>query len=453
MTTETLQDAQQQALEELSQEFLLSSQQLKDIAKHFKDEMEHGLQSDDASVPMLPSWITRHPTGQETGEYLGLEVSGSVVRIYLVDLLGQGKIKIRHQTKIHIHDDLKKGPVSQLIDFLAASVDRFVAPFNIHGPPMALGFVISFPLQQTALNRGSVIQWTKDFEISGADRKNLVDLLQTALRKLQTPVVVEAIMNSAVACLLAHSYRSLDTLLACTVSTGTNAAYWEKLSECSKISGTQEEEMIINTEWGSFGDKNPKLLPRTVYDNRLNRESWNAGVHIFEKMVSGLYLGELVRNVIIDFVDRRLLFNGNSSKELNQAYFFETSYMSTIESDSTTQLEETQHILEAVLNLPPTTIEDRRVVKKICELVGQRAAQLIAASMSAVLYKRNALEDNVTLSVEGSIYEHYPNFPNRVNAALREMFGQAVDQINIGSTRDSHGTGAALAAMIARTSK
>lgn len=62
---------------------------------------------------------------------------------------------------------------------------------------MALGFVISFPLQQTALNRGSVIQWTKDFEISGADRKNLVDLLQTALRKLQTPVVVEAIMNSA----------------------------------------------------------------------------------------------------------------------------------------------------------------------------------------------------------------------------------------------------------------
>lgn len=175
-------------------------------------------------------------------------------------------------------------------------------------------------------------------------------------------------------------------------------AYWEKLSECSKISGTQEEEMIINTEWGSFGDKNPKLLPRTVYDNRLNRESWNAGVHIFEKMVSGLYLGELVRNVIIDFVDRRLLFNGNSSKELNQAYFFETSYMSTIESDSTTQLEETQHILEAVLNLPPTTIEDRRVVKKICELVGQRAAQLIAASMSAVLYKRNALEDNVTLS-------------------------------------------------------
>lgn len=80
MTTETLQDAQQQALEELSQEFLLSSQQLKDIAKHFKDEMEHGLQSDDASVPMLPSWITRHPTGQETGEYLGLEVSGKSSR-------------------------------------------------------------------------------------------------------------------------------------------------------------------------------------------------------------------------------------------------------------------------------------------------------------------------------------------------------------------------------------
>lgn len=29
--------------------------------------------------------------------------------------------------------------------------------------------------------------------------------------------------SSTVGCLLAHGYRSLDTLLSCTVSTGTNA--------------------------------------------------------------------------------------------------------------------------------------------------------------------------------------------------------------------------------------
>lgn len=95
MTTETLQDAQQQAIEELSQEFFLSSQQLKDLAERFKSEMEHGLESDDASVPMLPSWITRHPTGQETGEYLGLEVSGKEKK------RTSETLQDRHLAKVH----------------------------------------------------------------------------------------------------------------------------------------------------------------------------------------------------------------------------------------------------------------------------------------------------------------------------------------------------------------
>lgn len=37
--------------------------------------------------------------------------------------------------------------------------------------------------------------------------------------------------------------------------------------------------------------------------------------------------------------------------------------------------------------------------------------------------------------VEGTIYEHYPNFPNRVNEALREIFGEKVDRINMGVSR------------------
>jgi hexokinase len=39
--------------------------------------MEVGLKTDaQSNMAMLPSFIFKHPTGQETGEYLGLEVSG-----------------------------------------------------------------------------------------------------------------------------------------------------------------------------------------------------------------------------------------------------------------------------------------------------------------------------------------------------------------------------------------
>lgn len=291
-----------------------------------------------------------------------------------------------------------------MIDFLVESVDsflNFVGKYDIK-QPLALGFVLAFPLEQTALNKAVVIQWTKDFEITGANNKNIADLLQTGFNRRHLNVHVEAVVNGAVGCLLAHSYRSLDTLVACTISTGTNAAYWEKTSELKKTEGQTvpngDGEMIVNTEWGSFGDHNLDFLPRTFYDNRVNRQSVNPGVHVFEKMVSGLYLGEIVRLIMVDFLDRRLIFNGQYTTELNTPYFFESSYMSAIQSDDTTELDETRHILESIMNIPSTTLNDLQMVKMICDLVSRRAARLVAAAISAIIEKRNALDQGLTIS-------------------------------------------------------
>lgn len=50
--------------------------------------------------------------------------------------------------------------------------------------------------------------------------------------------------------------------------------------------------------------------------------------------------------------------------------------------------------------------------------------------------------------MDGSIFEHYPNFVTRFRDALCEIFGNAVDKINIGLTRDGSGVGAAIVAMM-----
>lgn len=125
---------------------------------------------------------------------------GSSVRIYLVTLHGKGRITTRQQ-KYPVHNHLKKGSINKLVDYLAVSVDSFLAFIGKHDVsfqnPLALGFVISFPLHQTALNKASVMQWTKDFEVTGTDGKNIVDLLQTGLRRRHIPVIVEAVCNGA----------------------------------------------------------------------------------------------------------------------------------------------------------------------------------------------------------------------------------------------------------------
>lgn len=190
--------------------------------------------------------------------------------------------------------------------------------------------------------------------------------------------------------------------------------------------------MIINTEWGSFGDTKSETIPHTFYDIRVNRQSVNPGVHVYEKMCAGLYLGEIVRLILVDFTDRRLLFDAQYSTELNKSYNFESAYMSAIERDETAELEDTKYFLESVMNLPSTTLQDRKMVKRICIMVGRRAARLIAAGMSAIISKCNALEVGLSISVEGTIYEHYSNFPDRVNTAFQELYGDNIERINIG---------------------
>jgi hexokinase len=68
------------AMRHLEKQFDMNTSQLKRISELLQEEMETGLHSkeEDCNVPMLPTFINRHPTGQEKGEYLGLDLSGKV---------------------------------------------------------------------------------------------------------------------------------------------------------------------------------------------------------------------------------------------------------------------------------------------------------------------------------------------------------------------------------------
>lgn len=39
------------------------------------------------------------------------------------------------------------------------------------------------------------------------------------------------------------------------------------------------------------------------------------------------------------------------------------------------------------------------------------------------------------IGMEGAVYEHIPNFPRRINDALRSIYDERVEHINIGVSR------------------
>lgn len=72
----------------------------------------------------------------------------------------------------------------------------------------------------------------------------------------------------------------------------------------------------------------------TPYDNILDRLSINPKYQTFEKLISGMYLGEILRLVVLSLVDavpEPLLFKGKSTTSLNDHYGIDTAFMSHVE--------------------------------------------------------------------------------------------------------------------------
>lgn len=103
------------------------------------------------------------PNGTETGTFLALDLGGTNLRVCEVRLNGDHTFKIRQQ-KYKVSDTLKKGDAKALFDYIAISVDKFLTEMGTETNPndkLFLGFTFSFPVQQTALDKGTLITWTK----------------------------------------------------------------------------------------------------------------------------------------------------------------------------------------------------------------------------------------------------------------------------------------------------
>jgi len=442
--------SEDEILADLEELFVVGPTKLNEIVKHFIGELKKGLDHEGATVAMLPSFVTNRPSGKETGSYLALDLGGTNFRVCEVYLEGQSSVRLR-QKKFTIPEECKNADGEVLFDFLAGSVESFLKDSGVVATDkeLELGFTFSFPVNQTALNAGNLLVWTKGFNCANTEGKDVVEMLNQAFIRKGLKVKVAALVNDTVGTLMSHAYNDPQTLVGVILGTGTNAAYVEKIENVKKWKGPipASGEMIINCEWGAY-DEEKAMLPLTQYDNKLDAESQNPGQHIYEKMISGMYLGEICRNVFLDLIEKKCLFNGYLSEELKKPNSFETAYMSRIERDYSADLSDTKIVLQDLLGIPNTTARDRRIVRRVVELVGIRAARLSACCIAGLVTQMKKL-DGCTVAIDGSVFEHYPHFGNRIQDALRELLGIFAENITLALGKDGSGIGAGVIAALA----
>ncbi|KAJ1762298.1 hypothetical protein LPJ77_003425 [Coemansia sp. RSA 2523] len=443
-------EAQQQAVDLLASQFLLTDERLGSITKEFRRRMEEGLASDGRVLKMIPSYITQRPTGTEMGSFIAVDLGGTNLRVLRVTLDGSGGVSTDPQRFVLTEDAKSRS----LFDFMAQCVETFLDDRNIRPtglqPPIHMGLTFSYPVQQTSLNSGTLVQWTKGLNVPGCVGRDVVRLLQDALLRLGLRVKVAALVNDTVGTLLSAAYSDPTAQMGVILGTGTNAAYYEDEANVAKWKG-EGGEIVLNMEWGAFDSDDFSVLPFTQHDIKLDRKSINPRKQAYEKMISGMYLGEIARNVMLWLADQRLLLDGRSSEVLNAMWSIDTAYLSAATVDDSPDLEEIQQIIEKTLNVPQSTLVDRQIFKIISILVGERSARLSAVGIVATLTKRpELLNKPINVGIDGSMYEHYPEF-ERIMAETVSHFipPEQFKNVKFSLAKDGSGVGAAIAAMLA----
>jgi hexokinase len=83
---------------------------------------------------------------------------------------------------------------------------------------------------------------------------------------------------------------------------------------------------------GAFDSDLHQHLPRTKFDIHIDEHSNKPGEQAFEKMISGRYLGEIFRLVIMELIDEGVLFLGQNTYKLEAPYSLDTALLSLMES-------------------------------------------------------------------------------------------------------------------------
>ena len=96
-------------------------------------------------------------------------------------------------------------------------------------------------------------------------------------------------------------------------------------------------------------------------------------------MISGMYLGELVRLCMVKLVDEKLLFQGVDVPMLRKQNAVLTKYMTECERDPPHLFYSTSYMLTEDIKIPVVQPEDCHIVRYISERVAARAAFLAGA--------------------------------------------------------------------------
>ena len=213
---------------------------------------------------------------------------------------------------------------------------------------------------------------------------------------------------------------------------GVTGAGSSKEEETRSAEGADHTHVIVNTELSMFGTG---LLPTNIFDQQLAAAHPLPGFQPLEMLVSGRYLGEIVRLVLLEGIEKAGLLSGFTPSLLTVGYGFDTHVLAKVEEAKT--VEAVRKVLVEHVSDVVYSDDDILAIQQIVKAVSKRASACIAAAVYALRSVRDGAEPSSaqlngsikqdepaheTVACAGAVIQQYPGFMAATQGVLDKLY-------------------------------
>lgn len=403
----------------------------------FLSEMEKGLSGASSSLAMIPAYVGIKGAVKAGRPVAVIDAGGTNLRTGIVQFDESGNAVLSGFNKQPMPGRDRTVSAADFYSVLADALEPMKDEFE------QIGFCFSYPAEILPDLDGRLLHWTKEIKIPELVGKQIGAGLTEALEARGISGKPIVILNDTVAALLAGLAQgqkfNASSYVGFILGTGTNTAYVERNENIGKIDSYLDTgSQVINVESGGFN-----RFERGPFDLTLDARSENPGRHVFEKTISGVYMGPLTLEIL-----KALAADGSFSAS-GAADLSSMTALSTIHIDNLTAGNGRD---TGVLGRDCFSVADREIMKKVFTAVVDRAALLTAVNILAATVKSGAGQDPerpVCVNIDGSTYYKTTGMADRVQQVLSVLLKKCGRHIRCIHVDDAPVAGAAIAGLTA----
>jgi hexokinase len=416
--------------------FELSTEHLKEIGKNLQEKITEGLQKDNGEIACLPTYI--NPKDNFEGKVLAIDWGGTNFRASIVSFEKGKKPAILENLKQPLScKEVASFSPEDLFNAMAGLIAQLK---YLDSTVTHIGYCFSYPAESTLSGDSILLKWTKEIDIPALVDKLVGKPLLEYLNKYEgikekTQFHTIKVVNDTIACLFAGlAQPGYDTYIGLIVGTGTNMAALINKDNIGKLNKEYNggELIPINLESGNlkpfpgFGKPDQKYL--TEIDQKVDESSNYTDTQLFEKAISGGYLGPIFKNTFPE-IEIEPKFDGEKlSNIINYPGIYQDTYVQTARAIYT------------------------------------RSAQLVAASLAGLTLVLVSYDDkeksfdktisNICLAADGSLFwstdkngSDYNELVSKTFQSLLAGFGLSHIHLHVSQLDDANLIGSAIAAL------